>query len=68
MKIKSCMIYLDGSKTAFRCDDCGCNLFHLTEDTGERIRFACNTCIALYEANRDWNRQVLLDDAMEPSA
>lgn len=61
-QIQTCMIYLDGSKTAFRCDDCNSNCFHLTEDDGERIRFACNLCIAEYEAKRDHDKQTVLDN------
>jgi hypothetical protein len=66
MNIRNCMLYLDGSRTAFCCDDCGCDLFHLTEDDGERIRFACNTCIAEYEAKRDKYAQIFFDAEATP--
>lgn len=61
--MKTVMLYLDGSKTALRCADCGSNCFHLTEDNGERIRFECNGCLTLYEAERDEPMQTIIDAA-----
>ena len=61
MKTQTVMLYLDGSKSAMRCAECGSNCFHLTEDNGERIRFECNACLALYSADKDGDGQMALD-------
>lgn len=41
MVMQDKMIYLEGSRTAFRCD-CGSNVFHSPDDEPER--FICNWC------------------------
>lgn len=42
------MIYLDGSKESFRCDnDCRCHVFRWV-DTPRGRRLRCNACGALY--------------------
>ncbi len=47
---KDHMIYVNGSKTSFRCEGseghpCGCNVFRKIDDTP---RFRCNACGAVY--------------------
>ena len=39
------MVYLDGSKTSFRCH-CGCNVFHI--DPEDKDIYICNGCQEKY--------------------
>lgn len=50
------MVYLNGSKRSFRCDNdetglgrptCGCNVFHKHPTKANRL--VCNACGAVYE-------------------
>jgi hypothetical protein len=41
----SCLLYIAGSKTAFRCE-CGCNVFYRIP--GENKKFECNGCRNVY--------------------
>ncbi len=46
------MVYVKGAKYAFKCEDCGSNVFHKVQtERGER--FECNGCPALYEGGHD---------------
>jgi predicted RNA-binding Zn-ribbon protein involved in translation (DUF1610 family) len=45
------MLYVDWSKTSFRCD-CGCNVFKKTEETAESAKYKCNGCGEAYVGER----------------
>ncbi len=47
---KDKMLYVAGSKTAFRCE-CGCNVFRKVEDK-HPATYECNSCDARYT---DWS-------------
>ena len=46
------MVYLNGSKTSFRCEVCGANVFHKPDDqsaaTPGGALYACNGCATIY--------------------
>jgi len=47
---KSVMLYVGGSKTAFRCE-CGCNVMHKeTDDKG--LYYICNGCSNEYRGEK----------------
>jgi DNA-directed RNA polymerase subunit RPC12/RpoP len=45
---KVTMLYLDGSATSYRCDECGANCF--TAHVANPRRYRCNGCSATYTA------------------
>ena len=47
----STMLYVDGSKTAFRCA-CGCNVFQRIVEDG-RDKFECNSCHDTYIGEKE---------------
>jgi hypothetical protein len=46
------MLYVDGSKAAFRCE-CGANVFKKIGETDYVVKYTCNGCGARYEGNRE---------------
>lgn len=46
-KENNAMVYVDGSKRSFHCEDCGANAF--TQLSGDK--FECNGCGARYTGN-----------------
>ena len=43
------ILYLKGDSNAYRCDDCGCNVFNkITDD-----KYKCNGCGATYLAESE---------------
>ena len=48
------ILYLSGDSNAYRCDDCGCNVFNkITDD-----KYKCNGCGATYLTEseaKEWN-------------
>lgn len=46
---KDTMLYIDGSKTAYRCEECGSNVFKRSA-TGDHAK--CNGCHAVYEIEK----------------
>lgn len=46
------MLYVGGSKTSFRCEDCGANVFRKASETAQVVKYRCNGCDALYSGER----------------
>lgn len=62
--IKNTMLYIAGSKTAFRCH-CGCNVFHPVENEGVKT-FECNGCGDWYtDHDSRTNREPIEEDKDE---
>lgn len=49
--VKNTMLYVDGSRTSYRCE-CGANIFHQPDDK-EPERYKCNSCGAEYVAEKE---------------
>lgn len=63
--VKSVMLYIGGSQTAFRCH-CGANVFHLVPDTLKPEQAARE--LKIYECNgcREWYTEAVDPDAPAP--
>jgi predicted RNA-binding Zn-ribbon protein involved in translation (DUF1610 family) len=46
------MLYVDGSRTSFRCEECGSNVFKKVSEAEASPRYRCNGCGAEYAGEK----------------